>query len=210
MNRAQAVFMRMGLLGILLPGLFGCGELTSGGIGEVEVVLAADSIAMMGLLREAGIAADAAGGTIEGTLTARVRSYIGGDVRGEWRELTDGPEEITLPLEGGEIRVLARRELAPGSYVGVRTIFGRVEANVVRGLTVDGEPIIGTVQVNLGPDGLIEVLDPNLLVEVGTDRTTEVAIEMHSRIWLRLLDRATRRVDPQDFRGVVRVRVRSR
>lgn len=191
--------------------LSACGDVTGGGAGgEIEVVVAADSVLVAQTLAQLTALADEGSGPIEGTLTARVRSFIGGEVRGEWQELTEGPQEVTLPLDGSEVRVLARANLPPGSYVGTRTIFGRVEAVVTRGLTVDGQPITGTVPVDIGPTGMLEIIEPNLLVEVGADRTTELAIELNSRIWLRLLNRVNQQVDPRDFRGVVRVRVKSR
>jgi hypothetical protein len=46
--------------------------------------------------------------------------------------------------------------------------------------------------------------------EVVENTPTVVAIEMQSRVWLRLVDAVLRRVDLEDFRRVLRVRVRLR
>ena len=46
--------------------------------------------------------------------------------------------------------------------------------------------------------------------EVVEDASTVVAVEMQSRIWLRLVDAAVGSVDLEDFRRIFRVRVRLR
>lgn len=198
---------------LLLTG--GCGNVTSGGFGDVEVVLSSDEVegfqeAATGmLLAEAGLPpATSHGSTIQGTLTVRVRSFARRGF-GDFVELTDGVQEVTVSLGDPEPIEIARRPMPAGSYDAVRTFFGRIEANVTGGLVIDGVPVTGTVRVDLGTDGALSVVTPTGF-EVWENAPTVVAIEMQSGIWLRLVDAALRRVDLDDFRRIFRVRVRQR
>ncbi|MSR22130.1 MAG: hypothetical protein EXR92_01085 [Gemmatimonadetes bacterium] len=87
-------------LAMCLVGIAGCGDHTSGGVGEIEVVLAADSFNVASQLGAAlsqlpsrdqrtGPATVDAPGTIEGTLTVSLRVYIRRSPM-DWVELTDG------------------------------------------------------------------------------------------------------------------------
>lgn len=190
----------------------GCGNVTSGGFGDVEVILSSDEIEDLQetaseLIRSEALPTSHAG-TIEGSLTVSVRSFAL-ITRDEVVELTDGVQEITLPLDDPTPVELARRDLPAGAYRGLRTFFGRIEANIVRGLDVNGEEIIGTVRVDLGQDGALTVTSLQTF-EVIEEAATTVAIEMQSGIWLRLVDAVVRRVDLEDFRRIFRVRVRQR
>ncbi len=216
-------------------GLTGCGDVTSGGVGEIEVLLVADSLPAATPSADAASpaspgpssgtsAAPAPSGAVgvhifgrlnpamdslrlEGTLTAQVRSFIRRERSNDWIEITDGPQEVVLALEGEEQRIVAQGTVPAGRYVGARTIFGRIEAEVIRGLRVDGEPIVGKIPVLLGPAGRIDVVEPSLFLDIAEGGSVSLAIEMNSRIWLRLTDRPERNVGEGDFRGAVRIRV---
>jgi len=215
---------RVLLLAGLGLGLAGCGNLTSGGVGEVEVVLSSDEVEELGIEMTRALALEANGigawetvpsfqtsserPVIEGTLTVRVRSFVRRG-RDDWEELTDGLQEVTVSLDRPEPVEVARRSLPEGRYDAVRTIFGRVEAEVVRGLRVGEEPVTGTIQVDLGPEGTLTLLNRVDLV-VREQETALVVLEMQSGIWLRLVDAARRSVLRDDFRQVFRVRTGTR
>ncbi|MEX2529284.1 MAG: hypothetical protein WD960_00800 [Gemmatimonadota bacterium] len=129
------------------------------GRGEEGKILTSDEVEELGIdaARSLALQSLTERPVIEGTLTVRVRSFVRRG-RGDWEELTDGLQEITVSLDRPEPVEVARRSLPEGRYNAVRTIFGRVEAEVVRGLTVGGEPITGTIQVDLGPEGTLTLL----------------------------------------------------
>ncbi len=224
--RGRSPWVRLTTLSILaLVG--GCGNLTSGGFGEVEVVLTPDVVegmAEMALTRWAaspGLPADAEpdlapfpvrpaasdGDAIEGLLVVWVRSFARRDA-GDWEELTDGFQQLTLSLQDPEVAQVARRSLPEGRYEAVRTVFARVHAQVIRGLDVNGEPVTGLVRVDLGPDGTLTV-EESVPFEVRERETVRLTLEMQSRAWLRLVDAVQRRVGGDQFRQVFRVRVRT-
>lgn len=189
-----------------------CGNVTSGGLGEVEVLLSSDEVAELQEAAAAMLLADAAGtshgSSIEGTLTVRVRSYARRSV-GDFVELTDGVQEVTLSLGDPEPVELARRPMPAGGYDAVRTFFGRIEADIRSGLVIDGEEITGVIPVDLGSGGTFSAVTLTGF-DVVEGAATIVAVEMQSRVWLRLVDAVLRRVDLEDFRRVLRVRVRLR
>lgn len=187
----------------------GCGNVTSGGLGEVEVVLAPDELETLGANVQSLLASTveaAPGDSIRGSLTVRVRSFARRP-GGTFEELTDGPQDVTVSLVAPEPVEIARRQLSAGRYDGVRTFFSRIEVDVTDGLVVDGVPVQGTVTVDLGTGGALTVLDETVF-EVDDGAPTVIALEMQTRVWLRLVDAVARRVDVTDFRRIFRIRLR--
>lgn len=188
--------------------LTGCGNVTSGGVGEVEVVLAPDELGDVTTSITSALSPSilqAPGDSIEGTLTVQVRSFArrsGGD----FEELTDGPQRITVSLFETDPVQIARRSLSAGRYEAVRTFFSQIEVDVTRGLVIDGVSIEGTVTVDLDSIGTLSVVDFSEF-EVYEDASTVIALEMQTRLWLRLVNAVARRVDVTDFRRIFRVRI---
>ena len=184
-----------------------CGNLTSGGFGEVEVVVATDSVSA------AAMQAPAAAGfptgrpasrqVVDGTLTMRVQVFAVSR-SGRALEVTSGVQELVMPLSSVAPFLLARRDLPEGSYASVRTVFLSVVAEVESGLVVDGVPIRGPVTVELGPSGRIMVETP-LDLTVSENTPAQVKVDLHTTRWLRLLNQQ-RRVQPEDFQREVQVR----
>lgn len=208
---------------VLLAGA--CGNLTSGGFGEVEVVLTSQALdEVENTVAHAlgpAFASDAGGAHpvtpnllspappgLEGTLVVRLRSFALNGA-GERVELTDGLQEVTLSLRDPAPVELARRDLPDGEYRGIRTVLERIEAQVVRGLDVGGSPVTGTIVVEMGPSGALEILT-EAPFRVRSGEGTQVALEMRSEVWLRLADAARRRVPGDVFREIFRVRVGGR
>jgi hypothetical protein len=220
-------------LAALAVALAGCGNVTSGGVGEVEVILAPDELTDLVSNTpslQASVVSLAPGDSIEGTLRVHVRSFARRP-GGTFEELTDGVQEITVSLGEPEpieiarrelsagryeaVRVslgepepieIARRELSAGRYEAVRTFFGRIEVEVTSGLVVDGVPVDGTVIVDLDALGTLSVVDFTAF-EVWEGAPTVIALEMQTRLWLRLVDAVTHRVDVTDFRRIFRLRI---
>lgn len=193
---------------VLFP--LGCGgDLTSGGFGEVEILVSSEATAeaTSGAARAAlsPPAAATSDDPIDGTLSVHVRVWIR-EAGGQWVEVTDGAREVTMPLSEPTPVLLATGDVRAGSYDAVRTTFGRVRAQVVRGLTVDGDTIVGEIPVELGPDGTLTIEAP-IDLHVEQARTFPLVLEMNASVWLRLVDRVERTVREADFRGAFGVRV---
>jgi hypothetical protein len=199
-----------------------CGNLTSGGFGDLEVLVATDSVPI--LRTEQGTQSVVPGperqasyqSQLEGTLTMRIQVFaflapsamerlvLAGDAaRGEWIEVTSGVREIVLPLSDAASGILTRKELPAGRYTAVRTIFLHVEALVEGGLVVDGVPIRGPVRVDLGGDRRIVVEAP-IELDIVNRAEARISVNLHTNRWIRLLN-AQRQVQSQDFAGQVRV-----
>jgi hypothetical protein len=199
------------LAGLLAGVLTGCGDLTSGGVGEVDVLLSSGELEAEPATG-AGVAAALSTTSIEGTLSVRVQVHLGqGPDR--WRELTDGVQQLELDLADPAPIELARREIREGRYDRVRMVFGRVEAEVARGLSVDGDSVTGRVPVDLGIEGRLQV-EREVSIDVRSGEPVEIVIELKAADWLRRLDiqacRASScRVDDRDFEEEFRVRTRT-
>lgn len=188
----------------LLATLVGCGDLTSGGVGDLDVVVAADSVSLSTAAGSSGPSRQIGPAELAGTLTLGIQVFVL-HPPGRWVEVTDGPQEVVMDLESVEPVTLARATVAAGRYRGVRTVFRRVEANVVRGLIVDGQPVIGLVRVQLGDGGALVVDDPTE-VEVPVGGEASLLVDLHTTRWLRLLNLELRQVTASDFQGQVRLR----
>jgi len=200
-------------LAATLAAAAGCGDLTSGGVGDLDVIVAADSVPLAAAgspqapsVPTGGASRQTGPSDLAGSLTLSIQVFVLHPPY-RWVEVTDGPQEVVMDLESSEPVVLARATLAAGRYRGVRTVFRRVEANVVRGLVVDGQPVTGLVRVRLGDGGVLVVDDPTE-VEVPVGGETSLLVDLHTTRWLRLLNLELRQVAASDFQGQVRVRPR--
>jgi hypothetical protein len=204
---------------LLLSALLGaCGELTSGGVGEVEVWATADdpqgspsasapptSSAVVPAAQAREDAEETA--AAEGQLIAQLRAYIRADLTGEWIEITEGVRDITLDLNGSSERRAGVRFLDSGRYSGFRVVFQRVEATVTSGLIVGGVPILGPVRVDLGSQGTVTV-ERGLVLEVDASADQDIVLDLNASTWLPLLSLSTRTVSATSFASAVGVRLR--
>jgi hypothetical protein len=195
----------------LLIWVGGCGgNLTSGGLSDVEVFVSgndpeASSAPGRLPLPAVGMVAQQAGPpVISGTVTATLRVEM---LRGDrqWVEVTDGPQTVTVGLSGAGPSLLAARPLEAGRYIGVRTTFLRVEANVEGGLVVDGASVTGPIPVELPAAGLR--VEEGLFLELEERDPARLMVALNSQLWLRLVITPIRRVPQTVFRQAVRVRV---
>jgi hypothetical protein len=235
----------------LFAALSACGNLTSGGYGDLEVLVASDTVptAERSAPTAAGVLAtgaipgapvepapsgngvqlplaatpiDASASSsaalapalsalerqlsngsmlLEGTLTLRVQVFVLSRADATPIEVTDGVQQVVMPLSGGTPVVLARKSLPAGSYAVIRTVFLHVEALVESGLVVDGVAIRGPVRVDLGSR---LVVDTPLALTIEEDIPARISVNLHTTRWIRLLT-VDRRVRAEDFEGEVRV-----
>jgi len=191
----------------------GCGNLTSGGVGDLEVLVSADSVSLSAVpssafgLEEIGgrlAQAPADSQRIEGTLTIRLQVFV---LRGplRWVEVTDGIQEVTLSLGDPSPITIAQRDLPAGPYHAVRTLFRRVHVDVVSGLEFDGVLITGRIPVDLGLQDRLQI-EKGLDLVVVEEGASEIVVNLHTHRWLRRLDRDRRVVSPEDFEREFAVR----
>jgi hypothetical protein len=195
--------------------LGGCGNLTSGGFGDLEVLVASDSVAAAEPSPSAStlqlLTADVPGAgrqpanggePLDGTLTLRVQVFALARADAAI-EVTDGIQEVVMPLSGGSPVVLARKSLPAGPYAVIRTVFLHVEAVVEGGLVVDGVAIRGPVQVDLGQGSRL-VVDTPIALTIDESVPARIGVNLHTARWIRLLTQ-DRRVRAEDFQGEVRI-----
>lgn len=215
--------MSIGLLAVLAGATASCGgNLTSGGLSDVEVFVAgndpgesgaATTAAAAPIFLSAGAPALAeapapglqvAPGTILGTVTVVLQVELMGSDR-RWVQITDGPQAVTVGLTGTNRSLLAARPLGAGRYIRARTTFLRVEAEVEQGLVVEGEEVTGTIPVELPLAGLR--VEEGLFLELEEGDPGRLVVALNSQLWLRLVNANLRRVPQSIFQQAVRIRV---
>lgn len=144
---------------------------------------------------------------LQGTVTVTVRSFLR-EGRTRWIEITDGPQEVVLPLDDPTPVVVARASLQEGEYEAVRTVFGRVRVQVTGGLEIGGAPFVGEIQIPVVGGGLLLAEERPFVVE--RRRPLPLLLELHAPRWLPLANRDSRTVPEADFRREFRVRTPGR
>ena len=207
---------------LVLPVLAGCGELTSGGAGEVDAVFTADDPQQaqsaspmsaesgpdVGTAASRSVAAGGSTALTEGELFVTAEVFLRSDASGQWTAITDSPAALTLDLQGTTERSAGSAELTAGSYSRVRIVFHRVEAQVTAGLVIGGVTVTGTVRVDLGADGQHSV-EKDIALKVEADASADVLVDMNSDVWLLTAQGATlRTVTEAALEAAVRVRAR--
>ncbi len=180
--------------------LAGCGDLTAGGVAESEVIVLGDgpgdpqetvthpsggAAAPPGGLASNGATPQAGGAVIgqpfEGSVSTRVRVYLlsaGGDSI----PITSGDREVQVDIRGELPASLGTVTLPPGSYLGVRVVFSRIEAEVLAGLG-GLAPGGGQVVVDLGSEGTL-VVERDTPVHLREGDRLDVAIGLRAPVWI--------------------------
>lgn len=198
----------------------GCGELTAGGAGEVEVVVGSDEEVSPGAeLRTAGSFAVSPVGEAAsfrshagspsvavGPLAGQMRLTLAVsliDADGEEVPLTDGQQAVELELAAGSRAEIARASVSPGEYQGFRVVFTRVEASVTS--SPGQSPFPPEVTVDLAGDPLIVDRGPGM--SLGTDDSVRVLVDLRARTWIMAADPSDGRVARGILRSAVQVQV---
>jgi len=185
------------LVACALAFLSSCTDLTSGGLGEVEVYASAHDPSSGG--QESAPA--------EGTLLLSVRTYVQADGTGEWLELTAGPQDISLDLRGAIERRAGVRFVSDGRYTRFRVVFEQVTATLTGGLVVGGEPLLGQVTVDMGDGGAL-VVERELALDVRGGASVDLWMNLNAQIWLATASPVSRTVAASALRDAVALRVR--
>jgi hypothetical protein len=206
---ATRTLRALGFLSLAL--LSACGELTSGGVGEVEVYTTAEDpqpTAASSRAPSGGMGApESPSALVEGQLLVELQTYVRSEASGDWIEITDGFRTLTLDLRGGSESRVAAKTLAAGRYTAFRAVFRRVEASVAGGLIVGGVPVLGAVRVDMEPSGSVTVERP-ISLELETDGSADVILGLRASTWLASTSLVTRTVASAAFSSATTVRVR--
>jgi hypothetical protein len=184
----------------------GCGNLTAGGAGEVEVAVASDEGAVLESMAAGPSTTDVpvqpqfAPFTGSLTLTLAVSLL---DEDGMPVDLTGGSQQVTLPLEPGSRTGLVTARVDPGSYTGVQVTFESVEAEITSSPGESTFPPFVEVDLSEGP----LVVERPRPIEVGTDERVRLVVDLRSRIWILAADPSDGRVARGVLQNAVRVEV---
>jgi hypothetical protein len=189
-----------------------CGNLTAGGFGEAKVVANGD--APDTIVETADALASPARTDHEedhgdedidpdGEIELEFRLYLESN-NGASLELSDQELEVELELDGSiEADVITARVPA-NSYSGLRIAFSEIEIYVQSGVIIDGQEVIGPVDIEF--EDLEVRLPLNLTVLDGS--VVEILLDLNAATWLAFVDPDTKTVLPEDFAEAVTVRLR--
>lgn len=204
-----------GLLAVscALVGIGACGNLTAGGLGEVDVTLSGDAVAPIptsATLSASRTPAATSGPSTaeddmpEGEVEAEFTVFLEA-ANGDLLAVTDSAVRLRVDLEGVRELPVGRRILPAAMYTALRIVFTEIEVEVDAGLIINGVPVTGVIDVEV--DGEVIVTRP-LSLDIAPDEVAYLVIELNATSWLQAVDPVTLTVDPQVFADLVTVSVR--
>ena len=221
-DRRHPIRSLLALAGVAV--LWGCGNLTAGGIGEASVAMSADAPdpAPSTALSPSGDALPGVQGALlggptpidhedgldddpEGQLEADLTVYLV-SAEGELAPVTDGEVEVRVDLDGVEEPEIGSRPVTATSYTALRMVFTDIQVQVDAGLVIEGDTIVGPVDVEI--DDVSLTVEKPIDVLVADGQRVELLIDLNADAWLQALDPVTLTVDAQTFADLVAVRLR--
>ena len=204
------------LVGRLLP-LLGfavfqaCGNLTAGGFGEARVVAngdAPDPVTTAATVLAAPLRSDHDEDDDvdpEGELELSFRIYLESD-GGAPIELSDTELDVSLDLQGTLEPDVVTTRIPSDVYRALRIVFSEVEVEVDAGVVIDGQTIMGEVDIEI--EDLTVERPLNLTVLEGS--TVEILLDLNAATWLQWVDITTQpySVRPEVFAEAFSVRIR--
>lgn len=200
------------VLALLLTalGLGACGNLTAGGLAATDVTVSGDapdpapaaapSWAWLPPRANQDDDDDA-----DGELQAELLLFLE-NAAGDRVALTEDKIEIQVDVKGLNEADASAALIPAGRYTTLHMLFTKIEVEVEGGLIVDGQPILGLVEVELEADSLTVVRPLSLSLDDG-DRV-EILIDLNSQDWLLAVDPVLQLVAEEIFADAVSVRVR--
>lgn len=195
--------------------LAACGNLTAGGVGEVSVALSGDAPDAALLAGSSSAAAPAPGAP---SLTNHDGGAPEGEVEAEFTLFLVSESGSVLQLGGDRIRlrvdVSGRNELdavdaqqvPPARYTELQVLFSEIEAEIDRGLVIDGVEVTGRIEVELEDLTLLVIRSIDLTVEGGG--SSNLVVDLNAPAWLQFVDPVTQIVNEAAFADLIAVSVR--
>jgi len=197
----------------LLVASGGCsGNLTAGGLtGEATVVVSGDA------QDEQGAPSQHATALAGAPARTTVSSDPEGEVEVEFLIFLESAGGDVVPLTDDEIRVrvdvrgrreadVASRTVPATVYTGLRIVFTEIKAEIDSGLVIDGQPVVGDIEVELENTTLTVTRPLSLTIDDG--ERVELLVELNATDWLLAVDPDLRNVAETVFATALSVVVR--
>ena len=189
----------------------GCGNLTPGGFGNIHVDVSGD--ADEPAPASGASAASPSWSLLEGP-AATSHDVPEGEVEVEFELFLVTEDGVVSQLGGDDIRVRvdvqgrtdvdAVSELVPAAtYTELRVVFTEIEAEIEKGLLIDGVPVLGLIRVDMD-DLTLEVTRPLDLV-LEPDGVAELLVDLNASAWLSAVDPLTKLVDAAVFAALLEI-----
>ena len=206
------------LVGRLLPLLglavfHACGSLTAGGFGEARVVANGDAPDPAATPAASVLAApmrsdhddDDDDLHPEGELELSFRIYLESD-GGRTIELSATELDVSLDLQGALEPDVVTTRVPADVYRALRIVFSEVEVEVDAGVVIDGQTVMGEVDIEI--EDLTVERSLNLTVLDGS--TVEILLDLNAATWLQWVDTSTEpySVRPEAFADAFSVLIR--
>jgi hypothetical protein len=191
-----------------------CGNLTAGGFTEVTVAVSGD--APDPVLGPAPLLAPSPQ-SMPPLPTSHETEGAEGQIEIDFTLALVSESEDVVLLGEDDIRVKidlqglneaeAVRELVPAArYVELRIAFTHIQVQVESGLVIDGEPVVGDIEVSIEDPELLVTRPLNLNATDGG--SVEMVVDLNAQAWLAAVDPVTKTVDASVFAELVDLVVR--
>lgn len=164
-----------------------CGNLTAGGFGEVSVSMSGDDTTasqdpVASVWRAGG---GASSDDPEGEIDLEFRIFLV-DGEGAREELTTGPAELKVDVQGDQEFDVVRRTVPAASYTSLEVVFTEFEVEIDAGLVIGGVTVTGPVDVELEDGTLVAQRALPLQIEDGDQ--VDLLVDLNAAVWLQTVD----------------------
>jgi hypothetical protein len=206
---------RLVLLPLLLLLSWACGgNLTAGGLTETEVRVSGDApdppptganTVQAGPWSQSDDGEDDDADEADGEIEADFLLFLD-RADGSSLQLTEEEVQIRLDIRGEEEASAVVRTVPAERYTALRVVFSEIEVEIDAGLVIDGQPLTGSVSVDVELEGITVVRPLDLDFSDG-DRE-ELLLDLNTRSWITAVDPERLQVSAQAFADAIRVEVR--
>lgn len=191
--------------------LAACGTLNMGGLSETRVTVSGDAPDPVAAARVAPPLArqtddddDDDDDEAEGELDADFYLYLL-DAAGEPVELSPDQLEVRVDVQGTTEQEAVTVSVPAQRYTGLRVVFVNIDVEIDAGLIINGQEVLGEVDVELEADSL--TVDRPLSLDLEDGEAVELLVDLNAQSWLLAVDPTSQVVPGQAFAEVIDVRV---
>jgi len=125
---------------------------------------------------------------------------------GSLLRLTDQEVQVDLDIRGEQEVSAVVRTVPAERYTALRVVFSEIEVEIDEGLVIDGQPLTGSVSVDVELEGLT-VVRP-LELDFSDGEREELLLDLNTRSWITAVDPEQLQVSAQAFADAIRVEAR--